>query len=126
MSAHHYFRDNHYSDSGLIPFLLVLELMSVENEKFSELVEKMIAKYPCSGEINSKIANPAEKVEQIRAKYKDGKQDEVDGISVEYPEWRFNVRLSNTEPLIRLNVESRGDEKLLKEKTEELLNFIRK
>ena len=126
MSAHHYFRDNHYSDSGLIPFLLVLELMSVENEKFSELVEKMIAKYPCSGEINSKIANPAEKVEQIRAKYKDGKQDEVDGISVEYPEWRFNVRLSNTEPLIRLNVESRGDENLLKEKTEELLNFIRK
>lgn len=126
MSAHHYFRDNHYSDSGLIPFLLVLELMSVENEKFSELVEKMIAKYPCSGEINSKIANPAEKVEQIREKYKDGKQDELDGISVEYPEWRFNVRLSNTEPLIRLNVESRGDEELLKEKTEELLNFIRK
>jgi len=125
MSAHHYFRDNHYSDSGLIPFLLVLELMSVENEKFSELVEKMIAKYPCSGEINSKIANPVEKVEQIREKYKDGKQDEVDGISVEYPDWRFNVRLSNTEPLIRLNVESRGDEKLLKEKTEELLNFIR-
>ncbi|MFA7288317.1 MAG: phosphomannomutase [Melioribacteraceae bacterium] len=125
MSAHHYFRDNHYSDSGLIPFLLVLELMSVENEKFSELVEKMIAKYPCSGEINSKIANPTEKVEQIREKYKDGKQDEVDGISVEYPEWRFNVRLSNTEPLIRLNVETRGDHQLLKEKTEELLNFIR-
>jgi len=126
MSAHHYFRDNFYTDSGLIPFVLVLQLMSDENKPFSELVEEMIKAYPCSGEINSTVDNPLAKIAEIKAKYADGKQDELDGISVEYDKWRFNVRMSNTEPLLRLNVESKGDEKLMNEKTEELLTLIRK
>lgn len=125
MSAHHYFRDNSYSDSGLIPFLLILQLLSEEDAKLSELVEGMIKAYPCSGEINSTVENPKAKLLAIKEKYSDGKIDELDGVSVEYSDWRFNVRMSNTEPLLRLNVESRGNEKLMKEKTEELLNFIR-
>ncbi|MDQ7817682.1 MAG: phosphomannomutase/phosphoglucomutase [Melioribacteraceae bacterium] len=125
MSAHHYFRDNFYSDSGLIPFLLILQLMSDENAKLSELVGEMIKAYPCSGEINSTVTNAAEKIEIIKEKYKDGMIDELDGLSVEYPEWRFNIRMSNTEPLVRLNVESRRDENLMNEKTEELLKLIR-
>ena len=125
MSAHHYFRNNSYSDSGLIPFLLILQLISEENKTLSELVGGMVANYPCSGEINSKIADPADKIIALKEKYSDGKIDELDGLSVEYSDWRFNVRMSNTEPLIRLNVESKGNEKLMHEKTEELLNFIR-
>lgn len=125
MSAHHYFRDNFYSDSGLIPFVLILQLMSEENSKMSDLVNEMVSAYPCSGEINSTVTDSAYKIKVITEKYSDGKADTLDGISVEYPEWRFNVRSSNTEPLIRLNVETRRDEKLLKEKTEELLKLIR-
>lgn len=125
MSAHHYFRDNYYSDSGMIPFLLILELMSLENKPFSELVNEMISNYPCSGEINTTLENPLAKVEEIKAKYNDGKTDYTDGVSVEYDNWRFNVRISNTEPLIRLNVETKNDYKLMQEKTEELLNLIR-
>jgi phosphomannomutase len=125
MSAHHYFRNNYYSDSGMIPFVLILELMSDENKPFSELVKEMVKKYPCSGEINSRLENPAAKIEEIKSKYADGKADYTDGVSVEYPNWRFNVRMSNTEPLIRLNVETRGDTQLMNEKTEELLEIIR-
>lgn len=125
MSAHHYFRDNYYSDSGIIPFLLILQLMSEENKTLGRLVEEMIAAYPCSGEINTKLENPAAKLDEIQKKYSDGKMDTLDGVSVEYENWRFNVRLSNTEPLIRLNVESKGDRKLMEEKTQELLNLIR-
>lgn len=125
MSAHHYFRDNYYSDSGIIPFLLIMQLMSEENKTLGELVEEMVAAYPCSGEINTKLENPEAKLEEIKAKYSDGKMETVDGVSVEYDNWRFNVRLSNTEPLIRLNVESKGDKKLMEEKTQELLNLIR-
>src|SRR5690606_31100602 len=125
MSAHHYFRDNAYSDSGMIPFLLIMQLMSEENKKLSELVEEMIAEYPCSGEINSTIDNPAEKIKELANKYSDGKQDTLDGLSVEYPEWRFNIRMSNTEPIVRLNVETRRNQNLLKDKTDELLKVIR-
>jgi len=125
MSAHHYFRDNAYSDSGMIPFLLVLQLMSDENKKLSELVGQMIKNYPCSGEINTKLDNPTAKLEEIKSKYSDGAIDLIDGVSVDYDNWRFNVRMSNTEPLIRLNVESKGDVELMKQKTEELLNLIR-
>jgi phosphomannomutase len=125
MSAHHYFRDNYYSDSGLIPFLLILQLMSDENAKLSELVGEMIKAYPCSGEINSTVTNAAEKIKIIKEKYSNGVIDELDGLSVEYPDWRFNIRISNTEPLVRLNVESRRDEKLMNEKTDELLKLIR-
>ena len=125
MSAHHYFRNNYYSDSGIIPFLLILQLMSEENKSLSQLVEEMVNAFPCSGEINTKLDDPAGKLEEIKKKYSDGKMDTVDGVSVEYENWRFNVRLSNTEPLIRLNVESKGDVQLMKDKTEELLNLIR-
>jgi phosphomannomutase len=125
MSAHHYFRDNAYSDSGMIPFLLVLQLMSEEKKKFSELVNEMIAAYPCSGEINSKIDDPAAKIKEVEEKYSDGKIDKLDGVSVDYDDWRFNLRMSNTEPILRLNVESKGDVKLMKNKTKELLKIIR-
>jgi phosphomannomutase len=125
MSAHHYFRDNAYSDSGMIPFLLVLQLMSEEKKKFSELVDEMIVAYPCSGEINSTIKNPAGKIKELEGKYSDGKIDKLDGLSVDYKDWRFNLRMSNTEPILRLNVESKGDVKLMKKKTKELLKIIR-
>lgn len=125
MSAHHYFRDNAYSDSGMIPFLLTMQLMSEENKPLSALVDEMIKAYPCSGEINSKIDNPAGKLKEIEEKYSGGRIDRLDGVSVEFDDWRFNLRISNTEPIIRLNVESRHDVNLMKEKTEELLKLIR-
>jgi phosphomannomutase len=126
MSAHHYFRDNAYSDSGMIPFLLIMQLMSEEDKTLSDLVEEMIANYPCSGEINSTIADPAGKIKEIEKLYTGGKVDKTDGLSVEYDDWRFNLRMSNTEPIIRLNVESKGDVLLMEEKTKELLDIIRK
>jgi phosphomannomutase len=125
MSAHHYFRDNAYSDSGMIPFLLIMQLMSEEGKPLSSLVEEMIETYPCSGEINSTITDPAGMIEELAKKYSDGKEDRLDGLSVEYDNWRFNIRMSNTEPILRLNVESKGDIKLMKQKTEELLKIIR-
>ncbi|MFA5804705.1 MAG: phosphomannomutase/phosphoglucomutase [Melioribacteraceae bacterium] len=125
MSAHHYFRDNFYSDSGLIPFVLILQLMSDEKSKLSELLDAMIRLYPCSGEINSTVNNPIEKIKELKRRYFGGINGELDGLSVEYPDWRFNIRMSNTEPLLRLNVESKSDEKLMIEKTNELLKFIR-
>ena len=125
MSAHHYFRDNAYSDSGMIPFVLILQLISEEGKPLSKLVEEMIADYPCSGEINSTLDNPAAKITELEQKYTGGKVDHIDGISVEYDNWRFNVRMSNTEPIIRLNVESKHDIKLMEEKTKELLDIIR-
>ena len=125
MSAHHYFRDNAYSDSGMIPFVLILQLMSEENKPFSQLVEEMIAAYPCSGEINSEIADPAGKIIEIEKKYSDGKINKLDGLSVGYNNWRFNLRMSNTEPIIRLNVEAKGDIRLMEKKTKELLHLIR-
>jgi len=85
----------------------------------------MIAAYPCSGEINSKVEKPSEKIAEIEKKYSDGKIDHLDGVSVEYDNWRFNLRMSNTEPIIRLNVESKADVKLMEEKTKELLKAIR-
>ena len=111
--------------SGMIPFLLILQLISEENKTLSELVCGMIEKYPCSGEINSSISNPKEKLEMIAQKYTNGKIDRSDGLSVEYEDWRFNLRISNTEPIIRLNVESRGNVELMKQKTKELLQEIR-
>lgn len=126
MSAHHYFRDNAYSDSGVIPFLLVMQLMSEEKKGLGQLVGEMIKNYPCSGEINSVIGDPAGKIKEITSIYTGGVNDYTDGVSVDFPDWRFNLRMSNTEPILRLNVESRGDEALMKQKTEELLAIIRK
>lgn len=125
MSAHHYFRDNYYSDSGMIPFLLVMQLMAEENKPFSKLVEEMVNEFPCSGEINTTVSDPAAKIKEIDQKFTGGNRDDLDGLSVEYDNWRFNVRMSNTEPILRLNVEAKGDLQLMDSKTEELMKIIR-
>ena len=125
MSAHHYFRDFGHCDSGMIPWLLVCSLMSRRNLKLSELVAERMAAYPVSGEINSTVDDPDRIIENIEKRYDDGRKSYVDGLSVEYADYRFNVRKSNTEPLLRLNVESRGDVELLERKTRELLEIIR-
>ena len=126
MSAHHYFRDFSYCDSGMIPWLLVWELLSKSGKPLSALMQERMERYPVSGEINSKVADADAVLRRIEAKYGEGgKVTHVDGVSVEYDAWRFNLRKSNTEPVIRLNVETRGDAALLKEKTEELLKEIR-
>jgi phosphomannomutase len=125
MSAHHYFRDFGYCDSGMIPWLLVASLLSRGGTKLSELVADRMAAFPVSGEINSRVADPDAVIARIEKKYRNGEKDYTDGLSVSYPRYRFNVRKSNTEPLLRLNVESRGDAQLMHEKTEELLALIR-
>lgn len=125
MSAHHYFRDFGYCDSGMIPWLLVCSLLSRGEKKLSELVEERVAAYPVSGEINNTVSDPDAVISLIEARYFDGEKSYVDGLSVSYPDFRFNIRKSNTEPLLRLNVETRGNVELLKEKTEELLQCIR-
>ncbi len=125
MSAHHYFRDFGYCDSGMIPWLLVAALLSREEEKLSRLVADRMAAYPVSGEINSRVADPDAVIARIEERYRDGEKDYTDGLSIAYDDFRFNVRKSNTEPLLRLNVESRGNARLLREKTEELLALIK-
>lgn len=126
MSAHHYFKDHWYCDSGMIPFLLVARLVSKTGKRLADLVDEMIAAYPCSGEVNSKVPDVPGTIAKIEAEYGPrGKVDHVDGLSVEFAEWRFNLRGSNTEPLLRLNVESRGDRALMEEKTQEILAKIR-
>ena len=127
MSAHHYFRDFSYCDSGMIPWLLVLELLSQAGGKtLSDLMKERMERYPISGEINSKVKDADAVFEKIEEKYgKDGKVTKVDGLSVEFDKWRFNVRKSNTEPVVRLNVETRQDPALCAKKTKELLAIIR-
>ena len=126
MSAHHYFRDFAYCDSGMIPWLLVAGLISSSGQPISKLVAERMAAYPCSGEINRTIENPVVVLTKIEAVYRDQAKsvEHVDGLSMSMGEWRFNVRMSNTEPLVRLNVESRGDQALMKEKTTELLALM--
>ncbi len=127
MSAHHYFKDFAYCDSGMIPWLLVTELLSHTGQKMSELVNDRIEKFPSSGEINSKVADASQIIRAIEEHFKDASSaiDYTDGLSMEFETWRFNLRSSNTEPLLRLNVESKGNHALMKEKTETLLVMIR-
>lgn len=125
MSAHHYFRSHWYCDSGMIPMLLVLKLMAKTGRTLGELVGEMMQKYPCSGEINSTVPDVNAVLARVEAHYPDGKIDRTDGLSMEFDQWRFNLRGSNTEPVIRLNVETRANESLLKEKTQELLALVR-
>jgi phosphomannomutase/phosphomannomutase/phosphoglucomutase len=122
MSAHHYFREFSYCDSGMIPWLQVVERMCEEGRPLSEMVQERIARYPVSGEINLELKDPKMALEAIRRQYEQGalSVSELDGMSFEYARWRFNVRPSNTEPVVRLNVESRGDEALMLEKTAEV------
>ncbi|TWH45261.1 phosphomannomutase [Sporomusa sp. KB1] len=126
MSAHHYFKDFSYCDSGMIPWLLVLEILCREGKPLSVLMRERVACYPVSGEINSTVVDAKAVIQQIEEKYTPGalKIERVDGLSMEYDKWRFNVRMSNTEPVLRLNVESRCDVKLMEEKTKELLALI--
>jgi phosphomannomutase/phosphomannomutase/phosphoglucomutase len=128
MSAHHYFRDFAYCDSGMIPWLLLVETLSVHGRPLSELVEARIARYPVSGEINSTVQDPHAVLKRIEEHYKGrgGSFDYTDGLSVEFDSWRFNLRPSNTEPVIRLNVEAKQDKNLLREKTEEILEMIQR
>ncbi len=126
MSAHHYFRDFAYCDSGMIPWLLVLGLIADSGKPMSELVDDRITKYPSSGEINRRVEDAKATINQIQQRYQ-GKEiaiDFTDGLSMDFGEWRFNLRSSNTEPVIRLNVESRADESLMRAKTQELLLLI--
>jgi len=126
MSAHHYFRDFAYCDSGMIPWLLVLEIMGKTGKSLSQLVEERIAAFPASGEINRVLADPQAALRRVEATYigQDPVIDRTDGLSMEFPLWRFNLRSSNTEPVLRLNVESVGDVGLMQSRTEELLRAI--
>jgi phosphomannomutase len=131
MSAHHYFRDFMYCDSGMIPWLLVAELLCVKKLRLSDAVSQRIAAYPSSGEINSKLENPKLAITRVLEKYQADAVlvDYTDGISLEFSdangEWRFNLRSSNTEPVVRLNVESKGNVELMNAKTEEILTLLR-
>ena len=126
MSAHHYFRDFAYCDSGMIPWLLVAEIMSTTGKTLASLVEERTKAFPCSGEINRTVSDAQALITQVEGLYaKEAKTIEhMDGLSLSYDDWRFNLRMSNTEPVVRLNVESRGDEALMRSKTEELLAII--
>lgn len=127
MSSHHYFRDFYYCDSGMIPWLLVMELFSRSgSKKFSSLMVEHMAHYPISGEINIRVQDAEAVFARVEARYgSQGAISHLDGLSVEFPRWRFNLRQSATEPVVRLNVEAKGDQVLCHEKTEELLSFIR-
>jgi phosphomannomutase len=127
VTGHYYFRDNFCCDNGFIPALLMLELMSKKNQSLKQLLAPLRAKYFISGELNTKLAHMdlvGAKLEAIASRYKDGKQYRMDGLSVEYPDWHFNVRPSNTEPLIRLNLEATS-QKLMEQKRDEVLALIR-
>jgi phosphomannomutase len=125
VSGHYYFRDFWNADSGTIPALLMLELLSLDGRSLAELMEEFRSRYFISGEINSEVDDQAAKLDLIRERYGDGKITELDGVSVDYDEWHFNVRPSNTEPLLRLNLESLISRQHMKEKRDEVLGLIR-
>jgi phosphomannomutase/phosphomannomutase/phosphoglucomutase len=126
MSAHHYFRDFAYCDSGMIPWLIICEMLSRGDLPLSALVAGRMAAYPVSGEINTAVSDPDAVLDKIAGEFgHGGRRDDTDGLSLEFERYRFNLRKSNTEPLIRLNVESRGDEQLMRDKTAELLAYIK-
>ena len=126
MSAHHYFRDFFYCDSGMIPWLLVAELICINNKPLSALVNDRIALFPSSGEINNRLEDPKKAISRVEQHYKEQAIiiDYTDGISMEFDKWRFNLRSSNTEPVVRLNVESKQDDALMKVKTQQVLNLL--
>ena len=113
------------ADSGTIPALLILELLSVEGRSMTELMSEFRSRYFISGEINSEVADQEAKMKEIAARYSDGRQTQLDGISVDYPDWHFNVRPSNTEPLLRLNLESLVSREDMEAKRDEVLELIR-
>lgn len=127
MSGHYFYRDFAFCDSGMLTFLLMLSLLARSGHTLAELVEAGMAAYPCSGEVNFRVADAKGLQEEIWKKYERDAvaSDRLDGISMEFPEWRFNLRSSNTEPLLRLNIESRGDPALVRKKLAELSRFIK-
>jgi len=126
MSAHHYFRDFSYADSGMIPWLLVTEIMSQKNDPLSALVGERMDLFPASGEINRKVEDVETTINRIKLLYVENALsiDYTDGVSIEFADWRFNLRASNTEPVVRLNVESNGNMKLMQQRTDELLRAL--
>ena len=127
MSGHHYFRDFAYCDSGMIPWLLVVEMLSKTGKSLSELIGERMQAYPCSGEINFRVPDTDAAIDRILAHFEADaiQRDDTDGISLEFPQWRFNLRSSNTEPVLRLNVESHEDPELMEQKTEAISALIR-
>ncbi|MEM6323566.1 MAG: phosphomannomutase [Pseudomonadota bacterium] len=125
MSAHHYFRDFMYCDSGMIPWLLVLAHMSKNGQSLADLVAEMRARHPSSGEINFRLSDPEAAVAAVETQFSEGGSvDRLDGLSVAFADWRFNLRKSNTEPVVRLNVETRGDPALLRAKTDAITDTL--
>ncbi|MBY5200364.1 phosphomannomutase CpsG [Citrobacter braakii] len=126
MSAHHYFRDFAYCDSGMIPWLLVSEMLCVKELSLTDLVKQRMQAFPASGEINNTLNNAKEAIEKIRKAYESevSSTDFTDGVSIEFDDWRFNLRSSNTEPVVRLNVESKNNTKLMNDKTSEILDLM--
>lgn len=124
ITGHFYFRDNFFCDNGMIPLLMVLEMLSKEGVKMSQLAKPFREKYFISGELNQTVNDPDQVIANATKKYSDGKIDLIDGVGVEYKDWRFNLRKSNTEPLIRLNVEAKS-QNLVDEKVKELLELIK-
>jgi phosphomannomutase len=125
VSGHYYFRDFYCADSGTIPALLILELLSVEGKKLSELLEPLRSRYFISGEINSEVADQEAKMREIEERYSDGEIAWLDGVSIDYEDWHFNVRPSNTEPLLRLNLESVTSREEMERRRDEVLELIR-
>jgi phosphomannomutase len=125
VSGHYYFHDFYCADSGTLPALLILELLSVEGKKLSELLEPFRSRYFISGEINSEVEDQEGKMTELKERYWDGRLTELDGVSVDYDDWHFNVRPSNTEPLLRLNLESVVSQEHMEEKRDEVLGLIR-
>jgi len=126
MSAHHYFRDFAYCDSGMLPWLLVASLLHRTGRPLAELVAERMAAYPCSGEINRRVQDAPALMMQVRDRYAAAAlhEDSLDGVNLEFADWRFNLRMSNTEPLLRLNVETRANRSLLEDNTSEILHFL--
>ena len=127
MSAHHYFRDFGYCDSGMIPWLLIVELISVKKKRLSELLEERIKAFPCSGEINTTVKNAEATLLKIRDHFSEDKPtvDVTDGVSLDFGSWRTNIRTSNTEPLLRLNVETKSNRDLLRKKVQEISRILK-
>lgn len=125
MSAHHYFRRHWFADSGMIPLLLILRLIAERGESLAEMVGDMMDRFPCSGEINSRVPDAKAAMERVEREFSGGEISRLDGLSIDFEDWRMNLRPSNTEPLLRLNVETRADADLLQAKTERVLEIVR-
>ena len=125
VTGHYYFKDFFYADSGIVPSLIIMEMIATTGKKISELLAPLEAKYFISGEINSTVPDAKAKVQALKERYADAKIEELDGVSVTYDDWHFNVRMSNTEPLLRLNLESVRSKQHMEEKRDEVLAIIR-